>query len=316
MSITKISDLIVPEVFNPYVIQRTAELSAFYQSGVLNALPEYTGAYKGGETLNVPFFNDITGDDEVLSESSPLSAGKITAGQDIAVVLARGKAFGASDLSKQLAGADPMMAIANLVADFWSRKLQTTLLSTLTGAFGAASMSGKKLDISGNTGAALNSINKDTFIDALQLMGDAHDRITAVAMHSATYAYLKKKETSNTILPSSNVDFPTYQGKRVIIDDGLPVSSGVYTTYLFGQGAVGFSDLPAKMPLIETDRNTLAGEDYLITRKVFIIHPRGVKYKGAGALPDNATLATGTNWERVYDVKNIRIIQFKHKLEA
>ncbi len=30
---TKIEDVIVPEVFNKYVIERTAELSALYQSG-------------------------------------------------------------------------------------------------------------------------------------------------------------------------------------------------------------------------------------------------------------------------------------------
>jgi hypothetical protein len=37
MTVTKtiISDVIVPEVFNPYVIERTAELSAFYQSGII-----------------------------------------------------------------------------------------------------------------------------------------------------------------------------------------------------------------------------------------------------------------------------------------
>ena len=36
---TIISDVIVPAVFNPYVIERTAELSAFYQNGILISLP-------------------------------------------------------------------------------------------------------------------------------------------------------------------------------------------------------------------------------------------------------------------------------------
>lgn len=313
MSITKISDLIVPEVFNPYVIQRTTELSAFYQSGVLSTLPEYTGAYKGGETVNVPFFNDITGVDEVISESTPATPDKITAGNDIAVVHGRQKAFGASDLSKQLSGADPMMAFADLVADYWARRLQAALISTLKGTFLSASMSSKVADVSGAALPADNSINKNTFIDALGLMGDMQDRITAVAMHSATFNYLKKKELTDTLLPSADVAFATYQGKRVIIDDSLPVAAGVYTTYLFGEGAIGFADLPAKMPLIETDRDILAGEDYVNTRKIFLLHPRGVKWTGS-VIPANATLETGTNWTRVYEPKNIRIVQFKHKL--
>ena len=33
-----------------------------------------------------------------------------------------------------------------------------------------------------------------------------------------------------------------------------------------------------------------------------------------GSSPTNAELATGGNWERVYESKNVRIVQFKHKL--
>jgi hypothetical protein len=44
MTVTKtiITDVIVPEVFNPYVIQRTAELSAFYQSGIIARTRRWT----------------------------------------------------------------------------------------------------------------------------------------------------------------------------------------------------------------------------------------------------------------------------------
>lgn len=34
----------------------------------------------------------------------------------------------------------------------------------------------------------------------------------------------------------------------------------------------------------------------------------------AGSSPTNAELSTGGNWERVYESKNVRIVQFKHKL--
>ncbi len=41
MPITKISDVIVPELFNPYVVNRTMELSAFFQSGIVVNSPEF-----------------------------------------------------------------------------------------------------------------------------------------------------------------------------------------------------------------------------------------------------------------------------------
>ena len=103
--------------------------------------------------------------------------------------------------------------------------------------------------------------------------------------------------------------------KRVIIDDSCPVASGVYTTYLFGPGAIGLGNGAAPVPT-ETDRDSLAGDDILINRKHFILHPRGVKWVGtaAGASPTNTELTTGTNWSKVYEDKAIRMVKFVHKL--
>ena len=41
MAITKIADVIVPELFNPYVINRTMELCALVQSGIIVNSPEF-----------------------------------------------------------------------------------------------------------------------------------------------------------------------------------------------------------------------------------------------------------------------------------
>jgi len=57
---TRIADIIVPSVFNPYVIQRTAELSAFSQSGIITNSPELDRlAFAGGKFINMPYFNDL-----------------------------------------------------------------------------------------------------------------------------------------------------------------------------------------------------------------------------------------------------------------
>lgn len=315
MAKTQISDVIVPEVFNPYVINRTMELSALYQSGIISHSPELDSlASGGGSTINMPYWNDLTGDDEVLSDSGALTPEKLTAGQDVAVLLMRGKAWSTNDLAKALSGDDPMKAIGDLTAAYWARMMQKTLINLLNGAFGAANMSGKVLDISGETGDPAK-ISGSTFIDALQLMGDAKDRLTAVTMHSATETQLRKNNLIDTVYDSDNKPIKYFMEKRVIIDDGCPVSGDTYTTYLFGQGAIGLGNGNAPVPT-ETDRDSLAGDDILINRKHYLLHPRGVKWKGtsAGSSPTNVELAAGTNWERVYEDKAIRIVQFKHKL--
>lgn len=319
MASTKISDVIIPEIFNPYVLNRTMELSELIQSGIVVNDTEFDRlASAAAKTINMPYWNDLTGDDEVLSDSAALTPGKINAGQDEAVILRRGRAWGTNDLAGSLAGSDPARAIGDLVATYWARMLQKTLLSTLSGIFGSASMSGNVLDISALTGGA-EKINSSAFVDATQKLGDAKSQLSGILMHSATEAALAKLDLIQYIKPSTGVtEVPYYMGKRVIVDDSAPVSTGVYTTYIFGNGALGLGNgSPVRFIPTETDRDSLAGEDYLINRKTYILHPRGVAFQSvavAGSSPTNVELGTATNWTRVYENKKIRVVKFVHKL--
>lgn len=122
---TKIADVIVPEVFNPYVIERTAELSALVKCGIIVKDKELDAlALAGGRLINMPYWKDLNGDDEVLDDNGALTPGKITAGQDVAALLMRGKAWSVNDLATALSGDDPMKAIGDLVAEYWARQRQ------------------------------------------------------------------------------------------------------------------------------------------------------------------------------------------------
>lgn len=318
---TQIADVIVPSVFNPYVIQRTAELSALVSSGIIVPDPELDAlAQTGGRLINMPFWNDLTGDDEVLSDAADwaLTPEKIAAGQDVAALLMRGKAWSTNDLAKALSGDDPMAAIGDLVAGYWARRQQATLLSILKGVFLAASMAGNIHDISALAGDAAY-IMGSTFVDAQAKLGDAHEKLTAVMMHSATVASLAKLDLIDYQPDSEGkLTIKSFMSKRVIEDDSCPQADGVYTTYLFGSGAVGYGEGNPPVPT-ETDRDSLGGNDVLINRRHFILHPRGVKFTDAsvvGSSPTNAELEAAANWLRVYENKNIRIVKFVHKLAA
>jgi len=63
MPATRLEDVIVPELFNPYVVNRTTELSALYQSGIIyNDSQMDILASQAAPTVNMPFFEDLTGD--------------------------------------------------------------------------------------------------------------------------------------------------------------------------------------------------------------------------------------------------------------
>ena len=330
---TTLQDVIVPELFSPYVINRTMELSALVQSGIVVNNTEFDSlASQAAPTVNMPFFEDLTGESEQVIEGDDLDDSKITSNKDVAVIIRRAKMWSATDLSAALAGADPMMAIGTLVARFWERDMQKELIAILNGIFGTipadsdgdpqaeTRLASNLLDISGKSGATANW-SGSAFIDAEQLLGDAKAQLTGVVMHSATEAYLKKQNLIETVQPSNDVAFGTYQGKRVIVDDGCPVEKGVYTTYLFGNGAVALGNgSPVGFVPTETDRAKRKGSgvDYLINRRTNILHPRGIAFTSANVAktegPSRAELKDPVNWKPVYEAKQIRIVAFKHKL--
>jgi hypothetical protein len=173
-------------------------------------------------------------------------------------------------------------------------------------------------------------LNGVTFIDATQKLGDRADRLTAIAMHSATESALRKLDLIDFIPDSEGkTQIRIFQGRRVVVDDNLPVRAGttdgfVYTSYLFGPGAFGKGSarLDSK-PLqggfgtegVELARLPLDSDSVLINRRRYILHPRGVKFTSAavaGDSPTNAELENAANWTRVYENKNVRIVAIDH----
>ena len=308
---TTVADVIVPEVFNPYVVEKTTELSALYQSGIVASSDELNSlALSGGRLINMPFWNDLDGDDEVLSDINALDVERITSGQDIAALLMRGKAWSVNDLAKALSGDDPMQVIGQLVAGYWARRMQAATLSILEGVFAAPSMAPNVYDTDVR-------ISADNTILASQCLGDAKSKLTGYLMHSAVEADLARQDLIDFTKDSTgSIEIPTYLGKRVIVDDGCPVANGVYTTYIFGQGAIGYGEGAAPVPT-ETTRDALSGDDILINRRHFILHPRGVRWLDqavADRSPTNAELANPANWLRVYDAKNVRMVKYTHRI--
>lgn len=328
MAIARLGDVIQPTVFTAYVQQKTLEKSALVQSGIVENNPEFDALASGPNTLvNMPFWNDLTGESEVMKDTGALTPAGITSNKDVARKHGRAKSWGANGLSALLSGDDPMGAIGERVSDFWVRDDQRVLLSTLKGVFGSASMASNVHDISAVTadGALLTG---GTFVDATQKLGDNKDILTGVMMHSVVEAYLVKRQLIEYVTTVNELNqpikIPYFMGKRVIVDDAMPFTPGDLTAemYLFGAGAIakGNGSHPSIIGT-ELDRDSLAssGEDFLINRRLFMLHPRGIKWTEtavADVYPTNAELATATNWTAVYDPKGIRIVKFKFKITA
>jgi hypothetical protein len=334
MAKTAVADIIIPTEFEKYAIERTAELSAFGQCGIIESAPEFDDlAAGGGREVKMPFWKDLSGARQLLSDAASLAVNKITSDQDIARIQNDAQAWSVNHLASVISGDDPLQAIVDLVGDYWARTDEGILVSCLKGIFGAASMAGNLLSIKSETIAgqsAATRLNGATFVDATQKLGDRGDRLTAIAIHSATEAALRKLDLIDFIPDSEGKSMiKTFQGRRVVVDDNLPVRAGttdgfVYTSFLFGPGAFakGSAKLDAK-PLegghgtegVEFARIALDSDTVLINRRRYILHPRGVKFTSAsvaGDSPTNAELENGANWTRVWENKNVRIVAIEH----
>lgn len=334
--VTSIADVIVPTHFAPYVIERTAQLSAFFRSGIVETDPEYDDiASMGGTINNMPFWQDIKDPSQQLSDSVRMTTNKILAANDQCITHVRGNAWSANDLAKYMSGDDPLGAIEDLIAAYWARDMESMMLAMLAGVFAAASMSVnvQTIGIASGTLAATNYLTGETFIGGKFLLGDNCEKLVAVAMHSATEAALLKLDLIDFIPQSEGkADLKKFQGLDVITDDNLPVALGatrpfdLYTTYLFGEGAIAMGTDPrAGDPVIggfgtwavELGRDPLGNQTNLINRKRFVLHPRGIRFTNFQVTapypsPSNTDLAVALNWARVFEAKNVRIVALVH----
>jgi len=310
---TRINDIIEPEVFAAYVREEIAARSALISSGIVTQDRRLNRLVAGGgRTINMPFWRRIGGDSEILSDLSPLTPDKIDVDKDIATMHFRGKAWGASELASAIAGDSAVEAISSKVADWWTKEEQKILIATLRGVFNAPSMSTHVADRSGF------ALDAEMTLDAKQLLGDSSNQLMAIFMHSKTFTHLQKENLIDFIPDArGEIALNHYLGYRVIVDDTMPVDGNTYSTYLMANGVIGRGDgEPVDFTTVETSRDSLLGEDYLIYRRAFVLHPLGVSWIGqaTGTTPSNIELMDGNNWQKVYEDKHLGFVEIKHSL--
>jgi hypothetical protein len=333
--VTKIADVVVPEIFSPYVQQQTEEKSRLIQSGAVVRDPTLDAALAGGGlTFNEPSFKDLDNDaDNVGSddENTNSSPNKIGTATEIQVRLSRNNSWSSMNLAADLAGADPMAAIGGRVSAYWVRRLQAMFVATMNGVFAdnAAAPAGTEHtqndlthDISGASFVdGVTNFSAEAFIDAATTMGDSQDSLGLMFVHSIVYARMQKNNLIDFIPDSEGrVNIPTFLGRVVVVDDGVPRSGGVYQTWLFGAGALRLGmGAPRTSPATEVDRKPAAGngsgQDILYSRTEWTLHPVGHKFAVASPAsggPSNAStsgnLAHADSWQRVFpERKQIKI---------
>lgn len=334
MARTAISDVFVPETFASYQIEDPIIKSELVTSGIMvNNADMDDLANNAGYITTMPFWNQIDSSlepnysNDVYTDIAEPQ--KVTAAEQVARIADLNEGFSSADLVSSLSGKDPMKFVAAHIDQFWVEQSQRRLLATTIGLYNdnvAANAGDMVKDVSSAdmTVADANRMNATTMIGAVLTLGDQMKKITGMAVHSLVYGNMLANDLIEFVPDSQGkLTIPTYMGKTVLVDDGMPIIGGngttvafKYLSVLFGRGAFGYGAGTPKVPSEfqrDADRGNGGGFETLWSRKRWVMHPFGYKFlsatiTGPGLSPTWADLKLATNWERVLNRKNVPLV--------
>lgn len=331
MATTQIADIYNPLTFGRRAQQAQLQLNRFLNSGVAVQDPLIAQQIaQGGHLGELTNFGKLGVGEPNYSSDDPAQTAtpaKIDSELQKFRSASRNNSWSTMDLARELALQDPVGAITNRIGAYWATDDEQRIISSLLGIL-ADNIANDSGDMVVNVatdavGAVTDAerIGGDRVIDAMQTLGDHKESITTLAIHSAIHARLQKQNLIQYVRNSeNNVMFPTYMGKRLIVDDSLPAIAGTnrisYTCVLFGSAVFGTAGGNVAVPS-ETYRLPLAGngggQDVIISRVNNVWHPYGFSFLsntvtgGAASLrfASYADLKLAANWNRVHSRKNI-----------
>lgn len=290
----------------------------------------------------IPYFGRLSGTSQNYDGVNNLTAEKTETYEQGVFTYGRMMGWTEADFSYDVTGGVDFMAnVREQINEYWDGQDQDTLLAILEGVFAMGSTGTATIkaanaefvdkhtyDVSAPDATATTDemkVGATTLNTAIQkACGDNKQKFSLVICHSAVatnlenmklLAYLKYTDAQGV---ERNLTMGTWNGRLVIVDDTMPVtvfegdenSEGYtsYTTYILGEGAIGFEPVGAKIPYeMVRDAKTRGGEDTLISRKRNAVSVAGISYlkaKQATNSPTNAELKNGLNWSLVTDDNN------------
>jgi len=328
MATVQIADIYNPLTFASFIDESQIELNNFIRSGVLAQSPLVAAqASQGGNEGILTGFKPLGTEEPNYSNDNPAltsTPSNITKYVQRWRLASQNQSWSTMDIAAELALKDPVEAITSKIGQYWATQNERRLIQSAMGVL-ADNVANNSADMVVNLATDSADpitpdqlISGDAVLDALQTSGDHKMNYTAIAMHSVVYTSLQKQNLIDFI-PNSRgeIVIPTYMGMTVVVDDSLPAVAGservTYTSILFGAGAFVGGQGRILNPS-ELDRNPSAGngggEEIIYSRRSEIIHPLGCSFESgsvAGQSPTQAELSNASNWQRVWERKNINM---------
>lgn len=319
-----------PEAFG-YMVQRVPNLTMneLKKSRALAGNPDIRNVFAnqdGTAYARLVMRGLIDGDAVNYDGGTDITASSTKTFEQGVVVIGRAKAWVERDFSYDVTGGvDFMQNISEQVAQYKDTLDQDTILAVLKGIF---SMTGtKNLEfVNGHTTQVDGNCGATTLNTAMnKACGANKGKFTLVFVHSDVATglenlnlleHLKYTDKDGVTRP---LHLATWSGRLVVIDDSLPTEAvaqqgetpahTLYTSYVLGNGAIGYEDIGAKVPYeMGRDPKVNGGQDTLYMRQRKVFAPFGLSYEKANQAslsPTPAELENGANWTLVHSGETV-----------
>jgi hypothetical protein len=259
---TRLSDLVVPEVWYPYFVQQSVKTSALLRSGILMMSEEYNRlAGNAGLKFDIPFLRPLVerSNEWRADGTNSTTAEKLVAGTTTTALRKRRHKLGMNDLAAHISGISTIVrmgkaswgfnasiepgdmsgALAFMMTNLWNEDLQASLISVLKGSFASTTnvanvndsnspgLAELNLNVAVTTGTitSANKVSPVTLGRAASLLGDFGGMLSTLIVHSDVY--FANLQPSN-ITPQQQTNsqtwaFNKYLDYNLIFDDQLPV---------------------------------------------------------------------------------------------
>ncbi len=301
------ADLIVPQPIVDIWNLRVSQKSAFIASGLVTI---DDSAANGGHFAAKRLRDEDTAAALKIDGSTSHPASVLGAVRDYAPVLRRVRPRVIPDgmlaAEGRLSGSTPDAGVLEQSANYWAREADDALLSVISALFDEDD--GCLFDTHCKTLATDSpstpvTMSYSAVLDALALAGDSVQEYAALALHSKQWKDLQAEAGAKiSAMPITGSPVPAMYcaNLRIIVTDALPVvgsgSNAVYTAVAFRPGALWIA---TQQPIKEW----IAPDPSLPALRIseswhFAASVEGVKWSSTDINPENAGLATATNWAK------------------
>ena len=221
------------EVFEKYLkTLPSTQKNALINSAIFTTVNKYKSRMSeqaGGYFVVEPIKGRIGGDELNYDGETDITSTSRDTFYQTKICYGRAKAWGEDDFPSEITGTN-FMAEASEVKEYWDEKTQATVLSILKGIF---AMTGSNDFASKHTYEIDGNLTADGCNRAAQkALGDAKSDLGVMFVHSAVSTNLEglnliefMKYTDKSGI-TRDLTIGTYNGKLLIVDDGMPVQNG------------------------------------------------------------------------------------------